>query len=100
MWVFHSRTLNKKTNRIHKAALRIIYSDYNSFLNELFDKDGFFTIHQRNAQSLAIEIYKSLHGLSPAILSEFFQANETISYDLKMRNKLNARNQKTARYGK
>ena len=84
---------------MHEAALRTVYSDYNSSLNKLFDKNGSFTIHQINAQSLEIEIYKYLHGLSPAILSEVFQVNETISYDLKMLNKLYARNPKTVIYG-
>ena len=70
--MLHSRTLNNKINRIHERALRTVYSDYNSSFNEPLDKDGSFTIHQRNVQSLAIEIYKYLHGLSPAILSEVF----------------------------
>ena len=58
---------------------------------ELLDKDGSFTIHQRNVQSLAIEIHKHLHGLSPAILSKLskvFKVNEIIPYDLRMRNAL------------
>ena len=99
IWMFHSRTLNNKINRIHERALRTVYSDYNSSFNELLDKDGSFTIHQRNVQSLAIEIYKYLHGLSPAILNEVFKVNETIPYDLRMRNELYARNPKTVRYG-
>ena len=82
IWMLHSRTLNNKINCIHERALRTVYSDYNSSFNELLDKDGSFTIHQRNVQSLAIEIYKYLHGLSPAILSEVFKVNETIPYDL------------------
>ena len=45
--MLHSRTLNNKINRIHKRALRTVYP-------ELLDKDGSFTIHQRNVQSLAI----------------------------------------------
>ena len=70
IWMLHSRPLNNKINRIHERALRIVYSVYNSSLNDkLLDKDGSFTIHHRNVQSLAIEIYKYLHGLSPAILS-------------------------------
>ena len=36
---------------------------------------------------------------SPAILSEVVKVNETIPYDLRMRNKLYARNPKTVRYG-
>ena len=86
IWMLHSKPLNNKINRIHARALRTVYSDYNSPFNELFDKDGSFTIHQRNVQSLAIEIYKYLHGLSPAILNEAFKVNETIPYDLRMRN--------------
>ena len=99
IWMPYSRTLNNKINRIHERALRTVYSDYNSSFNKLLDKDGSFTIHQRNVQSLAIEIYKYLHGLSPAILNEVFKVNETIPYDLRMRNKLYARNPKTVIYG-
>ena len=43
---------------------------------------------------LSVEIYKYQHGLSPAILSEVFKVNETIPYDLRMRNELYARNPK------
>ena len=46
-----------------------------------------------------IEIYKYLHGLSPTILNDVFKVNETIPYDLRMRNELYARNPKTVRYG-
>ena len=99
IWMFHSRTLNNKISRIHERALRTVYSDYNSSFNELLDKDGSFTIHQKKVQSLAIEIYKYLHGLSPAILNEVFKVNQTIPYDLRMRNELYARNPKTVRYG-
>ena len=99
IWMLHSRTLNNKINRIHERALRTVYSDYNSSFNEPFNKDSSLTIHQRNVQSLATEIYKYLHGLSPAILSEVFKVNETIPYDLRMCNKLYARSPKTVRYG-
>ena len=93
--MLHSRTLNNKINGIHERALRTVYSDHNSSFNELFDKDGSFTIHQRNVQSLANEFYKYLHGLSPAILSEVFKVNDTMPYHLRTRNKLYARNPKT-----
>ena len=96
--MLRSRTLNNKINHIHERALRTVYSVNLSFY-ELLDKDGSFTIHQRNVQSLAIEIYKYLHGLSPAILSEVFKVNEIIPYDLRMRNELYARNPKTVIYG-
>ena len=66
IWMLHSRTLTNIINRVHERALRTVYSDNNSFFSELLDKDGSFRIHQINVQSLAIEIYKYLHDVSPA----------------------------------
>ena len=48
----------------------------------------------KSVQSLAIEIYNYLHGLSTTILSEPFNVNETVPYNLKMRNELHAQNQR------
>ena len=81
IWMLHSWTSNNKINLIHEGASRIVYSDYKSSFNELLDKDGSFTIHQKYFQSLATEIYKYLHAY------------------LRIRNELYARNSKTVRYG-
>ena len=56
--MFHWRTLNNKINCLHERALRIVYSDYKSLFCELLEKDKLFSIHHKNIQSLAIEIYK------------------------------------------
>ena len=39
IWMFHSRTLNNKINRLHEKALRIAYGDYKSKFDELLEKD-------------------------------------------------------------
>ena len=57
------QTLNNKINRFHERAPIIVYSDYKSSFNTRFENDDTFSIHRRNIQSLAIEIYKFLHGL-------------------------------------
>ena len=48
IWMFHSRTLNNKINRLHERALRIVYSDYKSSFCELLEKDKSFSIHHKN----------------------------------------------------
>ena len=48
---------NELQNQSHsKKALRLVYSDYSSKFDELLKKDGPFSIHDRNIQTLAIEI--------------------------------------------
>ena len=77
VWMFCSRTLNDKINHIHKRALRLVYSDYTSSFDELLKNDNAVTIHQRNIQLLAIEMFKVIKGLGPEIMKTLFN----IDYD-------------------
>ena len=70
-----------------------------NFFNELLDKDGSFSIHHRNIESLATEIYKFLHGLSSSIMSQVFKLNSPLPYHLRNSNELYSRNLKTVIYG-
>ena len=73
--MFHSRTINNKIQRLHERTLRIVYSDFKSSFEAFLMKDNSFSIHERNIQSLAIEIYKCLNGLSPSFLNNVFHKN-------------------------
>ena len=99
IWMLHSKTLNNKINRLHERALRIVYSNYKSSFNTFLEKDGSFSIHHRNIQSLVIEIYKFLHGLSPAITGYIIKLSRPPTYNLRTRQELYRRNPKTVRYG-
>ena len=70
--MFHDRTLNNKINHLHERALRIVYKDDCSSFDELLKKDDAVTIHHRNIQTIAIELYKYKNGLSPVIMNEIF----------------------------
>ena len=72
IWMFHSRRLNSKINSIHERALRITYQDHISTFQELINKDNSGSIHHRNLQALATEMFKIHSCLSPDILREIF----------------------------
>ena len=98
IWMFHSRRMNNRVNRIHERALRLVYSNYTSSFEELLDIDGSYSIHHRNIQALAVEIYKFFNGLSPDIMSNIFKT-KSVSYNLRSLNELYSRNPKSVRYG-
>ena len=88
-WMFHSRKCNNKINNLHERALRIVYDDYTSSLNELLDRDGSFSVHHNSIQTLAIEIYKVMHNLSKGIiLNEIFTARNYNGPCLRTQSKL------------
>ena len=59
VWMFHSRKIENRLNRLHKRAWRVVYRDYNATFSELISKDKSVTIHQKNLQLLATEIFKT-----------------------------------------
>ena len=62
LWMCHSTSLHAQINQIHERALRMVYSDSNSSFEQLLEKSGSVSIHHRNLQILAIEIYKALNN--------------------------------------
>ena len=80
VWMFHGRQLNNRINRIHERALRIVYRDTKSSFNDLLIKEKAFTIHERNLQTLGIELYKVAYGISPKIMRLVFPTKPSIKY--------------------
>ena len=82
IWMFHSRGVNNKINHLHEQSLRIIYKDTISSFEDLLEKDRSFTIHQRNVQSLAIELFNVKGNLSNNIMYDIFQTRK-INYNMR-----------------
>ena len=72
VWMFHSRTLNNRINRLHERALRLVYKEPILTFEELLRKDNSFTIHHRNLQKLATEMYKIKNDRSPTLMKFIF----------------------------
>ena len=71
VWMFHNRNVNSKINNLHERALKLMYNDDVSFM-ELLERAGEYTIHQRNIQFLAIEMFKVKNDTGPILLKDIF----------------------------
>ena len=58
VWMCHSRGLNNKISNIHKRALKIVYQDKKSNLQDLLQKEKSVSIHMKNLQYFATESIK------------------------------------------
>ena len=79
------RKSNRLINKIHERALRIAYKDYLSDFQLLLGKDNSITIHQMNAQYLAVEVYKTFHNLNPSFMAEIFKPKQH-SHNIRRKN--------------
>ena len=83
IWMFHSRSLNNKINRLHERSLRIIYNDKHSTLEELLANNNSVSVHHNNIHAIAIEMYKVVNGISPEIMNKVFKLREEPHYHLR-----------------
>ena len=95
----HSRNLNNKLNRLQERALGIVYNDKCSTLYQLLQKDKSVTIHTRNLQDFATEIYKIEIGISPTIMTEIFKLCENATHNLRSGQVPIYRHNKTNNFG-
>ena len=86
IWMFHER------------ALRIVYHDKTSNFTELLQKDSAVTLHQRNLQVLATEVYKVKMGLAPQLVKQLFPLSTHV-YNFRSTYEFKLENVKTVHYG-
>ena len=68
---------------LHERCLRLIYNDKQSSFTELMNKDNSVSIHIRNIQRLAIEMFRFYNGLSPPLMNNIFKLKAENSYKLR-----------------
>ena len=86
------------TEYIHKRALRIIYESYEIPLSGLLDLDSSVSIHTKNLYTLLLEIFKSINGKNPILISECFLFKD-MTYPLRKTELLILSKTKTDNYG-
>ena len=64
LWVFSTRAVNHKINKLHERELRALLNDETSTFNHMLSKSDDTTIYVKSIQKLMIVFYKYLYGLS------------------------------------
>ena len=90
--------MNNKINRLHERWMRLIYGDKTSSFEELLEQNKSASIHTRNLQMLAIEMFKVYRSMSSPIFSELLRQRD-ICYDLRSKSNFAVPNIKSVFHG-
>ena len=83
IWMCHSRSNNRKINMLLERFLRIIYNNQQSSFTEFVNKDNSVSIHIRNIQRFAIEMFRFYNGLLPPLMNNKIKLKAGNSYNLR-----------------
>ena len=75
VWMFCSKTKNKKINALHEKALKLVTPDTYGF-TDLLQANKMSDVHTQNIQILLFEVFKCINKLNPIFLWEEVRINE------------------------
>ena len=98
IWMFCSRSMNNRINKLQERTLRILYRDDISSFEELLVRDNSITAHERNIKLLAKEMYKVKNDILPNALGEFITKRD-LRYNLRNHPTFTRDKANTTQYG-
>ena len=75
-WMFHSRKVNNRINKLDERTLQLVYKNPNLNFQDVLAQDKSFCIHHGNLQKLAIEMYRIKQNISSTHFQELFPRYE------------------------
>ena len=70
--MFSNKTGNKLINTTHRRALRAMLNDFSLSYEEMLNLSGHSKIHDKNLLLLALEVFKSINGVNPSFMNDFY----------------------------
>ena len=86
-WHFCGVTNNKKIEKIHERALRILYNDTSSSYDDLIDNGNTTTMLASRLRGIVVHVFKCINDLNPACLNDMYEIKE-IPYGMRKSKKL------------
>ena len=99
VWMFCGRETNARINHIHERAPRAVCNDEISPFEELLERDKSESIHRRNIEILAAELFKIKNGLSNDIMAQLICKRNSVGYSLYSQKDFSLPQVKSVNYG-
>ena len=97
-WHFTSKSSTMKIEKVHKAALRVVYNDYTTGYSGLLDMSNRTTLFLARLTSLLVEVFKCIRGLNPEFMNTIFVMDNK-PYDTRSGSTSSQNPVKTTKYG-
>ena len=85
-WHFTSKSSTMKIEKVHKAALRVVYNDYTTSYSGLLDMSNRTPPFLARLKGLLVEVIKCIRGLNPEFMNTIFVMDNK-PYDKYQRNR-------------
>ena len=89
---------DKKLEKMHERAIRVVYNDYVSPYNVLLKMSNRKLLYEEREDMLIELVFKVLHGLSPPIDNNMF-VRQSFNHNLRDTNILKTPNYETVKFG-
>ena len=80
VWHFCGKQNNRKVEKIHERALRILNDDYDSECTELLTQSGTTTMLHSRFKCFILEVSKSMQGINLACIQDMFDIKKIVLF--------------------
>ena len=99
IWHFCGQTNTEKLGKVQYWALRIVNNDIQTSNEDLLHRVNTTTLHLGRMESIAIETFKCLNGITPKYIRNLVKLKDN-KYNFRHENMLQLPTVRTSRYGK
>ena len=97
-WHFNSISNTMKIEKVHKAALRVVYNDYTTSYSGLLDMSNRTPLFLARFKGILVEVLKCIRGLNPDFMNTIFVMDNK-PYDTRSGSTISQNRVKTIKYG-
>ena len=99
VWHFCGKTNTSKIEKLQEGALRFVFNDFISSYDNMLEKAELTTLTLSRIKTLALKVYKAIHGHSPPYMKDMFTSRQEQTQSLRNAHQLNIPCTRTVGFG-